>query len=133
MSEKKIILFDGVCNLCNNWVNWVIKKDSKQVFLFCSLQSPTGQKIWNQIKGDKKYLDTVVLIEGSKIYIKSTAALRICSSLITPYNWLFVFISIPKFIRNFFYDFIARNRYRWFGKKDQCMIPSPELKKRFLD
>ncbi len=133
MTEDKIILFDGVCNLCNGAINFIIKHDSKAQFKFASLQGATGQKLLAKHKIDPKEIDSIILIESQRISVKSTAALRIAKSLNSGYPLLFGFMIIPGFIRNAVYDFIAANRYKWFGKKDSCMMPTPELKSRFLD
>lgn len=127
----KIILFDGVCNLCSGAVQWIIKHDKKNVFKFASLQSETG------ISLAKKYAipentDSVILIDEEQVYVKSSAALNIakyCSGL---WPLLFAFIIVPPFIRNTVYDWVARNRYKWFGKKESCWIPTPELKQKFI-
>ena len=130
--KEGIILFDGICNLCNQSVQFIIKRDPKNYFKFAALQSEQAQLILDQhgIPGD--VIDTIVLIENNKIYTQSTAALRIARKLNRLYFLLYIFILIPPFIRNPIYRFIARNRYKWFGKKDSCMMPEPELKNRFL-
>lgn len=133
MTEGKIILFDGVCNLCNGAINFIIKHDPKAIFSFASLQGETGQKLLAKHKIDPNKIDSIILIESQRVSVKSTAALRIAKSLNRGYPLLYGFIIIPIFIRNAVYDYIARNRYKWFGKKDSCMIPTPELKSRFLD
>lgn len=133
MTEGKIILFDGVCNLCNGAINFIIKHDPKAVFSFASLQGETGQKLLAKHKIDPNKIDSIILIESQRVSVKSTAALRIAKSLNRGYPLLYGFIIIPVFIRNAVYDYIASNRYKWFGKKDSCMIPTPELKSRFLD
>lgn len=131
--DKKVILFDGICNLCNNTVNMVIKQDKKNTFLFASLQSDTGKKILTDLKIDSSKMDSIILYDPSiAYYTKSSAALKIMNDLggwwkITQIFWVF-----PAPLRNVIYDLIARNRYRWFGKKEQCMIPTPELKSKFL-
>lgn len=132
--QKKIILFDGVCNLCNNAVLKVIKHDKKDNFIFASLQSEKGKKIINLLQIDVTKIDSIILFEPSiSYYIKSSAALKIMGDFggfwnLTKLGWIF-----PEFIRNLVYDFIAKNRYKWFGKKDNCMIPTPELKSKFLN
>ncbi len=130
--EKPVVLFDGICNLCNGAVQFVINRDKNAKFMFASLQSDFGQQLLEKHQLDKKNFDSFILLENGIIYQKSTAALRIFSrlgGLWVLVKGLFVF---PAFFRNFVYDFIARNRYRFFGKKDACMIPTPELKARFL-
>lgn len=132
--NKKIILFDGVCNLCNNSVLKVIKNDKKNTFLFTALQSKTGQEIINHLKIDISKIDSIILYEPKVSYdIKSTAALKIMNHFgglwkLTQICWIF-----PEDFRNLVYDYIAKNRYKWFGKKESCMIPTPELKAKFLD
>ena len=130
--NSAIILFDGVCNLCNSSVNFVIKHDKKGYFRFASLQSETGKELLKQFSIDPLSTDSIVLIENNKAYIRSTAALRITKHLNKFYPALYLFIGIPPFIRNFVYDYIARNRYKWFGKKEACMIPTDAMKSKFL-
>ncbi|MBQ4819248.1 thiol-disulfide oxidoreductase DCC family protein [Aquimarina sp. MMG016] len=131
---KKIILFDGVCNLCNNAVNFIIKRDKKDVFRYASLQSEIGQELIKDRGIDISRIDSILLINpGEAYYHKSTAALHIAKQLSAGYPLLFVFIVVPKFFRDWIYDIIAKNRYRWFGKKESCMIPTPELKALFID
>ena len=132
--NKKIILFDGVCNLCNNAINLIIEHDKKDVFRFASLQSDLGQKLVLERGIDPDILDTIILIEpGIVYYEKSTAALKIAKDLSGGYSFLQYFLFLPKFIRDGVYNLVASNRYKWFGKKDSCMIPTPELKGKFLD
>jgi predicted DCC family thiol-disulfide oxidoreductase YuxK len=130
--NSHIILFDGVCNLCNSTVQFIIKHDRNGKFYFASLQSEFGQEQVKKYKIDPRLTDSVIYIYNDCAYIKSSAALRIARQLDRGWPLLFVFMFLPPFIRNFVYDFIAKNRYKWFGKKDSCMIPSPELKGRFL-
>ena len=131
-TEKKIILFDGVCNLCNTSVLFVIKRDTKDHFRFAALQSEIGQSLAKKHQLDTTQVDSIVLIMKDKVFIKSSAALNISRYLKGAYPLLFLFIIIPSFIRNWVYDYVAKNRYRWYGKKDQCMIPTKELKSKFL-
>ncbi|TYA78669.1 thiol-disulfide oxidoreductase DCC family protein [Seonamhaeicola marinus] len=132
-ANKKLILFDGVCNLCNSSVQYVIKHDRKDLFLFAPLQSSIGQELIKKYDLDTKVIDSVLLYTPEKgIVYKSTAALAIAKHLGFPRNLLSVFYIIPAFIRNIVYDFIAKNRYKWYGQKEACMIPTPELKNRFL-
>lgn len=130
--NKKIILFDGVCNLCNNSVTFIIKRDKKDIFRYAALQSEIGKELTKKFSIDASKTDSIILIDGKKAYVKSSAALRIARHLNGGYPLLYGFLILPAFIRNFFYDIIARNRYKWFGKKDSCMIPTPELKSKFL-
>lgn len=128
----KIILFDGVCNLCNGAVNFVIERDKKNVFKFAALQSEVGRQLASKYEIDTAALDSIILIDGDTHYEKSTAALRIARELSGGYPLLYGFMVLPRFLRNAVYDYIARNRYKWFGKKEECMLPTPELKSRFL-
>lgn len=132
--NKKIILFDGVCNLCDGAVQFIIKHDKKDVFRYASLQSEIGKKLVAERGMDPEEIDSIMLIEpGVAYYRKSTAALEIARDLSGGYSLLKNFLLIPEIMRDGVYDFIANNRYRWFGKKEQCMIPTPELKAKFLD
>ena len=133
MAGQSIILFDGVCNLCNGAVQFVIKRDKNNQFLFASLQSVEGKKVLteNNLSPDKLY--SFILVEDGKIYDRSTAALRVVKKLSGFWHLFYGFIIVPGFIRNGVYNFIARNRYKWFGRKDECMIPTPELKAKFLN
>ena len=133
--EKKvhsIILFDGVCNLCNNSINFVIRHDPKDYFRFCALQTTTGQLLLKKYNIDPKETDSIILIENESAYTKATAALKIAKKLDKAWPLLYGFIITPAFIRNIVYDFIARNRYKWYGKKEHCMVPTPKLKAKFL-
>ncbi len=128
-----VILFDGVCNLCNSSVQFIIKHDKKSIFRFASLQSEFGKRIIEKFDLANKNIDSVMLLENNAIELKSTAALLIAKRLSGIYSALYVFIIIPKFMRDSIYDFVALNRYRWFGKQESCMIPKPELKKLFIE
>ena len=131
--DKKIILFDGVCNLCDSSVQFVIKHDKKDVFRFVSLQSELGQKIINHIGISGLNIDSTVLYEPEKgYYYKAEVAFRILKELNGIYQCLLVFSIFPKSILNNIYDYVAKNRYEWFGKKESCMIPTPELQSKFL-
>lgn len=133
-TDKKIILFDGVCNLCNSSVIQVINRDKKNIFLFTALQSETGQKITENLGIDTTKIDSIILYEPNKaFYVKSAAALRIMKEFSGLWKLMQIFTILPNAFNNIFYDFIARNRYKWYGKKDSCMIPTPELKAKFLD
>jgi predicted DCC family thiol-disulfide oxidoreductase YuxK len=132
--NKKIILFDGVCNLCNSAVQFVIKHDKKDTFRFVALQSVLGQEILAYIGIDAENIDSIVLYEpGIAYYYKSDAALQIARNLDGIFSFGTIFKIIPTGIRNYLYDYIARNRYKWYGKKESCMIPSVELKIKFLE
>ena len=133
-TDKKIILFDGVCNLCNSAINEVIKRDKKNNFVFTALTSETGQQIINHIKIDTNTVDSIILFEEGVAYdIKSSAALKIMNDFSGVWKLTHIFWLIPEATRNMIYDFIAKNRYKWFGKKESCMIPTPELKAKFID
>ena len=132
MNKHPIILFDGVCNLCNGLVNFVVRHDSKAKFQFAALQSDAGQKLLNQFSLPTNDFDTFVLVEDKYCYKKSTAALRVFKVLGGFWSLLYVFIVIPRPIRNVVYNLIASNRYKLFGKKDKCLVPTPEIKARFL-
>ncbi|MDE3248601.1 MAG: thiol-disulfide oxidoreductase DCC family protein [Bacteroidota bacterium] len=129
----KLILFDGVCNLCNRSVQFVIRHDPNARFHFASLQSATGQEVFTAFGLADQQLDSFVLLDNGKAYTQSTAALRVSAHLAGAWKLLYAFLIVPPFIRNAVYRWIARNRYQWFGKRDACMIPSPELSQRFLD
>ena len=132
--QTKLILFDGVCNLCNSSVLFVIKRDKKSQFMFAPLQSEIAKYLIEEHNIDTVKMDSIILYipEKELLYYKSTAALKIAASLGLPINLLSVFLILPAFIRNIVYDFISKNRYKWYGKKDQCMIPTPELQSRFI-
>jgi predicted DCC family thiol-disulfide oxidoreductase YuxK len=133
-SGKKVILFDGVCNLCNDSVIKVINNDKKNVFLFTALQSEAGEKILAALGIDTSKIDSIILFDPEKgYYIKSAAALRIMNEFSGLWKLMQIFRILPAGFNNVFYDWIARNRYKWFGKKDSCMIPTPDLKAKFLD
>ncbi|MGS4344639.1 thiol-disulfide oxidoreductase DCC family protein [Myroides odoratus] len=130
---KKIVLFDGVCNLCDNVVNKVIVADRRDQFRFTSLDSEIGQKILQQIGVDRTQTDSIVLyIPGEAYYVKSQAALMIAKYLGGWYSLLSIFMILPTKLADSLYDYIAKNRYKWYGKKDACMIPSPAIRKKFL-
>ncbi|MCM4156793.1 thiol-disulfide oxidoreductase DCC family protein [Gramella sp. AN32] len=134
LTGKKIVLFDGVCNLCNSAIQTIIKHDKNDIFRFASLQSEFGKKMLEERNLDPEELDSIVLIEpGVAYYKKSTAALEISRDLSGGYKSLKNLLFLPEGIRDGVYDFVAKNRYKWYGKKDQCMIPSPELKAKFID
>jgi predicted DCC family thiol-disulfide oxidoreductase YuxK len=132
--NKKIILFDGICNLCNDAVLKVIKYDKKNVFLFAALQSEAGKKITDYLKIDTSKIDSIILYEPGVSYeLKSTAALKVMRDFGGLWYATQVGLLFPESFRDFIYDYIAKNRYKWFGKKESCMIPTKELKAKFLD
>jgi predicted DCC family thiol-disulfide oxidoreductase YuxK len=127
-----IVLFDGVCNLCNSSVQFVLKRDAADYFRFAALQSDTGQQLLQQSGLPTQHFSTFVFIKKGKYYTQSTAALKVAKRLNGLWPLLYAFIVVPPFIRNFFYRLIANNRYRWFGRQESCMIPTPELKAKFI-
>lgn len=130
---KKIILFDGVCNLCEASVQFVIKYDKKDVFRFVALQSDLGKELIKHIGLDNKNIDSVVLYEpGIAYYYKSTAALEIAKNLGGFFHLGTIFRLIPNGLRNLIYDYVAKNRYQWYGKKESCLIPTKEIQSKFL-
>jgi predicted DCC family thiol-disulfide oxidoreductase YuxK len=131
--NKKIIIFDGVCNLCNSSVLKVIKNDKKNIFLFAALQSKSGQEIINYLKIDVSKIDSIILYEPGVSYdIKSTAVLKVMNDFGGLWFLTQAFFIFPEGLRNFIYDYIAKNRYKWFGKRESCMIPTPKLLIKFL-
>lgn len=134
LKDKQLILFDGVCNLCDASVQYIIKHDKRDVFRYTALQSEVGQEIIKKFKIDSTKTDSLLLYtsDTNNISIKSSAALKIASQLGFPINLMTIFLVVPAFIRNWIYDYIAKNRYKWYGKKENCMIPTPELKSKFL-
>ena len=129
----RVILFDGVCNLCVGFVQFVIRRDPGERFAFASLQSGVGRRLIRDHEMPGDALTSIILIEDDRYSWKSEAALRILRRLSMPWPLLYPFILVPRFIRDAVYGFIAAHRYQWFGKRDECMIPTPELKRRFLD
>ena len=132
MYSKPIILFDGICNLCTGAVQFVIRHDPGEIFLFASLQSEAGQQLLKQYNLPATDFGSFTLVQDNKVYTKSTGALKVAKQIKGALRCLYIFIIVPKFIRDAVYTWIAQNRYKWFGKKDACMIPTPELKARFL-
>ena len=128
-----VILFDGVCNFCNYWVNFAIKRDKKKKLKFTPLQGETAHQLLSQLALDTTKLSSVILVDKGKAYTQSSAAIRICKYLDGGWKLCYGLMIIPKFIRDFFYNIIARNRYKWFGKKETCRVPTPEIRERFLD
>ncbi len=126
-----VLYFDGVCNLCNRTVQWIIKQDKKKIFRFAPLQSAGGVALV-QLRGENN-ANSVLLVVDGRIYSKSSAALQVAKQLGGIYSLFYVFIIIPVFLRDAVYNFIARNRYKWFGQQASCMIPTPELRARFVD
>lgn len=127
-----IVLVDGVCHFCQGLTKWIIKRDPEGKYHFASLQSDVAKGLLEKGGLSTDSMDTFVLIEDGKYYTRSTAALRLAKGLKFPYPLFYGLIIIPKFIRNAVYNWVARNRYRWFGKDEACMLPTPETKERFL-
>ena len=131
--HKKIILFDGLCNLCDATVQFIIKRDSKDVFRFVSLQSDLGRELLQKLPIEFQLTDSVFLYESEKVFFyKSQAVFEIVKSIGGIYYCLLIFKLLPNTITNTVYDFIAKNRYRWWGKKESCLVPSKDLQSKFL-
>lgn len=127
-----VILFDGVCNLCNGWVRFVLRRDPQRHFRFASLQSTVGAEVLRRHGLPDDYLGSILLLADGVLFSKSDAVLRIAGHLRWPWPVLRVFVVVPRALRDVVYDWVARNRYRWFGKSDSCMLPSAEDAARFL-
>lgn len=126
-----VVLFDGVCKLCNASVNFILQRDRKGKIKFTPLQSDYGQALLDEYGKESEMPDSIIFLEGDRLTAKSTAALRITKYLDGLWPLCTIFLIIPRFIRDFFYDVIAKNRYRWFGKNDTCRLPNPEFEDRF--
>jgi len=131
--DESIILFDGVCNLCSGFVQFVLPRDEEGKYRFASLQSDAGQALLAEYDLPSDELESVVLIEDGESYVKSSAIIQIATGLGGAYRLLSPFRYLPRSVRDRIYDFVADNRYRWFGKKDQCMMPSGDVESRFLE
>lgn len=127
------LLFDGVCNFCDASVQFVFKHDKTRTIHFGSLQSEFGQGQLRRANLPADELKSLIFLENGKVYTRSTGALKVAKYLGMPWSWARVFLIIPRPVRDFFYDIIAQNRYRWFGEKAECMMPSPEMRARFVD
>jgi predicted DCC family thiol-disulfide oxidoreductase YuxK len=130
--SKSIVLFDGVCNVCNDAVNFIIDRDPRKRFQFASLQSEVGQRLRQEYSLGTD-LETMALIEGRRAYVRSSAALQVVRRLAGLWPLLYVAILVPTFIRDAAYRYFAHHRYRWFGKREACRVPTPEIRARFLD
>ncbi len=130
--DPPILLFDGVCNLCDASVQFIIKRDPQKIFRFAPLQSEVGKELLKRCQQPKTELSTMVLIEEDQCFTKSDAALRIARHLKHLWPLMYGWVVLPRIIRDKIYDWVASHRYQWFGKKDQCMIPSTEISQRFL-
>ncbi len=133
LMETPVILFDGVCNLCNGSVIFIIKRDAQSKLKFASLQSAFGTEQMQRFHLPVSSLNSVLLVKDGRLFQKSNAALEIATMMNGLWPMLYVFKIVPRFIRDFIYDWVARNRYRWFGKKEECMIPTPDMKARFIN
>ena len=129
---RPIILFDGVCNYCNSIVNFIIRQDKQKKFFFAPLQSKAGQQLLLEYQLPHVNFDSFVLIDQNKAWLRSTASLQVFKKLPWYWKWTQIFWAVPAFLRDAVYNLVARNRYKWFGKKESCMIPTPELRARFL-
>lgn len=132
MKIHPVILFDGVCNFCNSTINFVMRKNKKRNIKFTTLQSFAGTQLLQQYGFAENDLQSFIFIENGKAYNKSSAALRVCKYLSGGWRLCYAFLIVPKFIRDGVYDFVAKNRYKWFGKREECMIPTQDMKARFL-
>ena len=132
ISNNKLILFDGECKLCNAWCRFIIKHDKKWLFKLVSMQSGKGQKILNNLNIPTEHFKTMVVINNNQTYFKSAAFLVVVRQLSFPAKFLFVFKLIPNFLRDFIYQYLAQNRYKFFGKYDQCIMPTADHKGRYL-
>ena len=133
MISNSVIFFDGVCNLCNASVQFAIEHDEKSIFKFTALQSTYAEKVLPAFGVNVKKINSIILVENGSLYTKSSAALKIARRLNGLWPLLYVFIVIPKFVRDAIYDVIAKNRYQWWGKQESCWVPTPELKQRFIN
>ncbi|WP_430784653.1 thiol-disulfide oxidoreductase DCC family protein [Virgibacillus flavescens] len=128
---SKLLLFDGECNFCDNSVQFIIKRDPGAIYKFAALQSDAGLEVLKTYQ-IPLHIDSFLLIDGKKYFTKSSAALRVCKNLTGLWKLLYIFILVPKPLRDFAYSIVAKNRYKWFGKKDNCMIPTSDIRDRFL-
>jgi len=129
----QIIFFDGVCNLCNRFIRFVIRRDPDTRFRFASLQSESGHQLLSELQLPADKLQTVFYLRNGRCFRKSSAALHVLRDLGHGWQLLYGFMIVPRFIRDFIYDLIARNRYMLFGRRESCMVPTPGLRERFLD
>lgn len=133
MLQQPVILFDGVCNFCNSSVHFIIKRNRKKDIRFAALQSEAGKRLLNEYRLPAGEMESIVFIENGNAYQRSSAALRICRRLSGAWPLCYGFILVPRFIRDAVYNWIAANRYKWFGVQEQCMIPTPEVRERFIN
>lgn len=132
-TDDPVLLFDGVCNLCNSSVDFIVRHDPRGLVKFASLQSRTGRQLLEMAGLPADYDASLVLVEGDRFSTSSDAALRVARYLTAPWSWAAIFRVVPRSIRDAVYRWISRNRYNWFGKRDTCRIPTPEERKRFID
>jgi predicted DCC family thiol-disulfide oxidoreductase YuxK len=132
MKQQPVILFDGVCNFCNSAVNFTIRRDKKAIIQYAPLQSEKGRMFLRQYNLPLDEMNSFVFIEDGKAYVRSTASLKVCRYLGALWPLCYVFIIVPPFIRDAVYNLIAKNRYKWFGMRQECMMPTPDVRKRFL-
>lgn len=133
MNDNPLILFDGICNFCNSAVNFTLKRNTKADIRFAPMQSEAGQKLLQQYNLPADDMQSFFFIEDGVVYKQSTAALKVCRHLRWLWPLCYGFIIVPKFIRDGIYNWIAKNRYKWFGVQQSCMIPTPEVRARFLN
>jgi predicted DCC family thiol-disulfide oxidoreductase YuxK len=131
-SHGPIVLFDGVCNLCDASVRFVVERDERAIFRFATLDSPAARELLQNVGAPSDLPDSVVLIDAGQVSDRSTAALRIARHLGWPWKLAYALIVVPRFVRDAVYDWVAKRRYAWFGKKETCLVPTPELRERFL-
>jgi predicted DCC family thiol-disulfide oxidoreductase YuxK len=132
-NNEAVLLFDGVCNLCNSSVQFILKHEKNQNLTFAAIQSEAGKRRLAEHNINPIQTNSVILFKSGQVYTQSDAILKITQFLSFPYSLGKILFVVPKSIRDFFYKKVARNRYRWFGKRDSCMIPTPQLKNRFLE
>ncbi|MFC4305936.1 thiol-disulfide oxidoreductase DCC family protein [Cohnella boryungensis] len=133
VSAPIVLLIDGQCNLCSGIARFVIRRDSRARFRFASLQSDPGQRLLAEGGLNREDLDTFVMVDNGRYYTKSTAALRTCGKLGLPWSLAWAGLLAPRLLRDRVYDFIAKRRYRWFGRPDRCLVPTPDVSARFLE
>jgi predicted DCC family thiol-disulfide oxidoreductase YuxK len=127
-----VILFDGVCNLCNAWVRFVVRHDPTGIFRFAAQQSPIGQAMIEEHISSSQQLSSVILITGNTVYTESSAVLETCARLAPPWSWIALVRVIPRRLRDTCYRFVVRHRYQWFGRTDTCQVPSADVRSRFI-
>lgn len=130
---SRVVLFDGVCNLCNATIQKLIEWDKNQILKFASLQSDFGQRLLQDLGEDSNDFKSFIYLRENQVYTQSTAAIELLSDLSNSIKWARILYIVPKFLRDWFYRIIAKNRYNWFGKKESCWLPTKDLEKRFLD